>query len=484
MTSSYLPGYLRNTPEGEKLKHIIQEIEHKRLPVNNFHRQWILGSSSAKIALGYGLARFRSLFCDTEKQNQIANEAHLKAAIQLFSSMGYLRGAILKIGQTLGNYPDIGIEQFYEVLNALHFNAPPMHYALLQDVFLDEFGQSPQQMFAYFETQAFAAASLGQVHRARLHSGEEVAVKIQYPNIASTIKNDLASLKFYLQALRLPTKFSSQANSERNKKQWADLKIKLADLQHMLLEETDYQKEAQWYQRARKLFPRDSNIIVPKVYQEYSSKRVLTLDYLKGSHLNEFLQQSPSQELRNHYCTLIARATIRLYYQEHSFFTDAHPGNFIFMKGGQLGFIDFGSIREASEEEMQINHQFEQALIEQNHAQMDRHLSMACSSKPDIIDAMDLQLLKQFSLWQMQPWLVEGNFDYGDKQAYQDGINYFAQLVKRGVSSDKTLYLWSMRAVLGGRALGYQLNGQVKLKEIIEQEKQLSKQSKSSFPVQ
>ncbi|MDD2851220.1 MAG: AarF/UbiB family protein, partial [Desulfuromonadaceae bacterium] len=194
----------RNTdPAGQSLANLIAGISSKKVPVNSFFRVWILGSLQARVAFGYLAYWLRSRFSGAEVKRRLKSEAHLAAALQLFGTMGYLRGAVMKVGQMLANLPEVVPEEFAEVLSALHFEAPPMHYSLVREVFLDEFGREPEELFASFDQQAFAAASLGQVHRARLLSGEEVAVKIQYPGIARTIKNDLRTLRLLLQPLCL-----------------------------------------------------------------------------------------------------------------------------------------------------------------------------------------------------------------------------------------------------------------------------------------
>jgi len=198
-----LPKDSATDPNGLALARLIAEISNKKVPVHSFSRIWTLGSLQAKVTAGYFAYWLRSCFCDAEKKQRLKSEAHLAAALQLFGTMGYMRGAVMKVGQLLANLPEVLPEEFAEVLSALHFEAPPMHYSLVREVFLDEFGREPEEVFAAFDRQAFAAASLGQVHHARLHSGEEVAVKIQYPGIARTIKADLRNLRLLLQPLCL-----------------------------------------------------------------------------------------------------------------------------------------------------------------------------------------------------------------------------------------------------------------------------------------
>ena len=264
-----LPKDHKTDPTGLRLARLITSISNKKVPVNSFSRIWTLGSLQGKIALGYLAYWLRSRFSSADEKQRLKSEAHLAAALQLFGTMGYLRGAVMKIGQLLANLPEVVPEEFAEVLSALHFEAPPMHYALIREVFLDEFGREPEEMFAAFDQQAFAAASLGQVHRARLHSGEEVAVKIQYPGIARTIKADLRNLRLLLQPLCLS-------------KEWQNTLGMLTDIEQMLLMETDYEQEASYGRQARLLFSDADRVVAPRVYDDYCTKRVLTTEYLRG----------------------------------------------------------------------------------------------------------------------------------------------------------------------------------------------------------
>src|SRR5204863_7476285 len=178
--------------------------------------------------------------------------AHWRTAVRVLDSMNYLRGAVMKIGQTLANFPDIAPREFVETLERLHYDAPPMHWSLLREMVHNELGDDPENLFAQFDKQAFAAASLGQVHRARLKSGEQVAVKIQYPGIARTIEADFRNLFLFLLPARLT-------------RDWESTKDQFEDLRRRLVQETDYELEASYLERARGLFTAADGIVVPQV---------------------------------------------------------------------------------------------------------------------------------------------------------------------------------------------------------------------------
>lgn len=453
-----LPKDSATDPNGIRLAELIARISNKKAPVSSFSRLWILGSLQARVTAGYFAYWLRSLFSDAGKKQRLKSEAHLAAALKLFGAMGYLRGAAMKIGQMLANLPEVVPEEFAEVLSALHFEAPPMHFAMVREVFLDEFGREPEELFASFDRRAFAAASLGQVHRARLKSGEEVAVKIQYPGAARTIKADLRNLRLLLQPLCLT-------------KDWQNTLDKLADIEQMLLMETDYAKEASFGRQARLLFADEDRIVAPRVYDDYCTKRVLTTEYLAGCHLNEFLSGNPSQAERDRFTTLLTVATMRVYYRLHWFMADPHPGNFIFMEDGRLGLIDFGCTRVMTDEEWLLICELERAHLERDEARFDRVIAKACLfDDPEEMGADQMETIRRGVLWNMEPWLKEGLFDFGDREFFLAGIGNFMEMTRKRYTQGSPLFLWSTRFIFGGRAVCYRMKGRCEFEKIHQQE--------------
>src|SRR5579864_1466531 len=198
---------------------LVARLSQRPVPVGRFRRLSALGTLQAKIGAAYLFHWLRGWFQSAEESKRHLAEAHWRNALRMLDSMGYLRGAVMKIGQTLANFPDIAPKEFVETLEKLHFDAPPMHWSLLREMVYSELGDDPEHLFAAFDKRAFAAASLGQVHRARLHSGEEVAVKIQYPGIARTIQADFRNLFLFMLPARLGKDWES------TKDQFEDLRM-------------------------------------------------------------------------------------------------------------------------------------------------------------------------------------------------------------------------------------------------------------------
>src|SRR5947208_6451825 len=173
------------------------------VPVGRWRRMRLLGTLQAKIGAAYLFYWVRGWFRTAEQRERMLAETHWQTALSLLDAMGYLRGVVMKIGQTLANFPDIVPQAFVETLERLHFDAPPMHWSLLREMVLSELGDDPENLFASFEKRASAAASLGQVHRAQLKTGEQVVLKIQYPGIGRAINADFRNLFLFLLPKRL-----------------------------------------------------------------------------------------------------------------------------------------------------------------------------------------------------------------------------------------------------------------------------------------
>ena len=465
MLRDTLPKGSTTDPNGKRLAQLITRIAGKKVPVSSFSRIWTLGSLQARVTLGYFAYWLRGRFADTDERQRLRSEAHLAAALELFGTMGYLRGAVMKVGQMLANLPEVLPEEFAEVLSALHFEAPPMHFAMVRELFLDEFGREPEEVFASFDRKAFAAASLGQVHRARLHTGEDVAVKIQYPGIARTIKSDLRNLRLLLQPMCMG-------------REWQDTLNKLADIEQMLLMETDYAQEARFGRKARLLFGEADRVVVPRVYGEYSTGRVLTTEYLPGRHLDELLASNPSQEERDNFTHLLTVATFRLYYRLRWLPADPHPGNFIFMADGRLGLIDFGCTRALTDEDWRMACESIDAALEGDEARLDRAIAEACLyDDPREMAPDHIETIRQGFYWFMEPWLQDGLFDFGDRDFFRRGIDNLVKAASKRYTRGVPLNIWTNRFTLGGRAVCYRLKGRGEFRKIHERESAMAEEA-------
>jgi len=375
------------------------------VPVGRLRRLGLLGTLQARIAAAYLFYWIRGWFQTADQKERLLAETHWRTAARVLDSMSYLRGAIMKLGQTLANFPDIVPMEFVETLDQLHYTAPPMHWSLMHEMVRNELGDDPENLFASFEKRPFAAASLGQVHAARLRSGESVAVKIQYPGIARTIGEDFRNLGLFLFTGRLD-------------KDWDHVKNQVEDLRLRLEKETDYEAEAAMLMRARPLFRQAEGILVPQVYPQLCTGRVLTMERLEGVHLDEFLRSNPSQEQRNEAARKILRAWYRLFYAGRLFYADFHPGNFLFLKDGRLGVIDFGFMLTLDGELWPLFGKMDRLFRSGRREDLLAAVKEWSWITDAPADEERLRLSAEYGDWCWRPYLSGGEFDF----ATGDGV--------------------------------------------------------------
>ena len=441
------------------LQELLGKLSHKPIPVGRLVRLWALGSVHAKIAAAYLAYWIRTSYASADEKERLLNETHLKAALKLLGSMSYLRGMIMKIGQALAYYPKLVPDEFVRTLDRLHFESPPMHFSLLREHIRNELGKDPTEVFDDFETEAFAAASLGQVHRARLKTGEPVAIKIQYPGIARTIQSDFKNMMALLAPMRLSP-------------DWDNIREQWEDIRQMLEWETDYEREAGWLRKARGAFTEGDQIVIPRPYEEFTTRRVLTMDYIDGVHIDEYLATKPSQEQRDRYGTLIMRAAFRTHRALRLWYADSNPGNYLFMKDGRLGVIDFGCCRELSDEDCAYQAEYERALGEGGEA-LRRVMMRAADRDPDgPADEEYLALMKQYSDWMCGYLFHEGPFDFGSAEFMQRGIDVIVELGRKRHFRTLPINNWFSRQLLGLRALAHRLRARIDMKRLNEEETQ------------
>jgi predicted unusual protein kinase regulating ubiquinone biosynthesis (AarF/ABC1/UbiB family) len=374
----------------------------------------------------------------------------------MLTTMGYLRGAAMKLGQTLANYPEILPPQIVETLERLHFEAPPMHFALLREMVRDELGQDPEDAFESFDTTAFAAASLGQVHRAVLKSGERVAVKIQYPGIARSIRADFRALGALLQPLHMT-------------KAWNGVKAQCEDVRSVIERETDYEKEAEALHIGRALFNEDDGIVVPRVFNEFSTRRVLTMELVEGTHIHEFLAENPSQELRDHFGSKIYEAGSRLYFAGRLLYADPHPGNYLFSASGRLGFIDFGCLRPYTDDEWALCRRLDEGVHGVREiARIARELAGLGENEEG--DSAQLQMLADWCRWIWRPYQVDEPFDFGDERYLQEGISLATNLASTRFTGGIPMSVFTTRWYFGTVAMLYRLRARVNVHSIYHRE--------------
>ncbi|WP_020530565.1 ABC1 kinase family protein [Flexithrix dorotheae] len=259
------------------------------------------------------------------------DDLHAENAEDIYDSLSELKGSALKVAQMMSMDKNVLPQAYSDKFQMAQYSAPPLSYPLVVKTFRKAFGKTPTEIFDSFSKNAVNAASIGQVHQASKNN-KTFAVKVQYPGVAESVKSDLKMVKPF--AVRI---------AGLNEK---DVDLYMEEVQNMLLSETDYQLELKRsIDLSEKVLKVVKNVQFPKYYPEYSSDRVLTMDWMQGKHLGEFLNTNPSQEIRNQ----LGQALWDFYdYQIHvlhEVHADPHPGNFFMDENGTLGIIDFGCVK-------------------------------------------------------------------------------------------------------------------------------------------
>ncbi|MGI9608309.1 MAG: ABC1 kinase family protein [Acidimicrobiales bacterium] len=295
-----------------------------------------IGRNAAVAGMGartggrWAVTQARKTFASAERREQLSHEFEMKTTEDVVASLGNLKGAMMKVGQ-MASYLDLGLpENVRLTLAQLQTEAPPMAPELAAQVIEAELGAAPEVVFAEWDSEPIASASIGQVHRAMTHDGRAVAVKVQYPGVAEAIGSDLRTNDALFSGLRLmfPGIDTSAITEE---------------LRDRLSEELDYELEARNQQYFADHFEGHPFIHVPSVVDELSTSRVLTSDLVVGSTFSEVLQWT--QEERDLAAETLFRFSFGAIYRLAAFNGDPHPGNYIFHTGGRITFLDFGLVK-------------------------------------------------------------------------------------------------------------------------------------------
>ncbi len=255
----------------------------------------------------------------------------LRTADDVTRTMGEMKGAVMKVGQVLSLMAGVLPDEMAAQLATLQSNAPPMSYDLVREVFEREYGQQPEEVFKKFEKRPFAAASIGQVHRAELHDGTKVAVKVQYPGVREAIDHDLANVGMMIKLGGLVAR-------------GLDATTLVKDLEAGIRAELDYLREARWQQRFFEAFEGHGFVRVPRVYHELTRGTVLVQEYIEGKPFSA--AASLPQAQKDRVGEMIYRFCFGSLYRHGLFNGDPHPGNYLLLEDGGIAFVDYGCVAE------------------------------------------------------------------------------------------------------------------------------------------
>jgi predicted unusual protein kinase regulating ubiquinone biosynthesis (AarF/ABC1/UbiB family) len=309
--------------------------EDDGIPTGRIGRAVPLAGMAARTAGESVLARLKI-------RDDSSAEEYASRADRYVELLGHSKGALMKAGQIMSfvsfssTVPEESRAVYQSAMSRLQTSAPPMAPELAAEVIRRELGGSPDQLFSEFNPEPLAAASIGQVHAARLHDGTEVAVKVQYPGVAAAIEADLKNTELLAVMFQLLRSFIPGLTR-------TDPRSIAAEISERIKEEVDYVQEAKNQTFFANAYRGHPFIRVPQVFPEFSTRRVLTQELESGIRWHEALQAE--NDKRDTWAEVIYRFVFGGIRKLHAFNADPHPGNYLFRDDGSVSFLDFGCVK-------------------------------------------------------------------------------------------------------------------------------------------
>src|SRR5215213_10108427 len=315
-----------------------------RIPTSRISRTAkVTGLAAGQAARQLGTATANLGRTDEGRQRALERR-HIEAAEQIVSALGTMKGAAMKLGQVM-SFLDVGLvpeeyrDEFQRKLGELRDAAPKVRFVDMRKVVESELGEKLSDAFAEFDETPIAAASIGQVYRARLHDGRDVAVKVQYPGVAQAVRADMQNIGMIL---RLMKRIAPGM----------DVKATADEVRSRIGDELDYELEAQNQRTMARIYRGHPFIVVPDVVSSLSREKVMVSEFVTGAGFDSVKEMD--QDCRDRVGEIVFRFFFGCMYRHHQFSGDPHPGNFMLQPDGKVAFLDFGLFKVMPEELIRI----------------------------------------------------------------------------------------------------------------------------------
>jgi predicted unusual protein kinase regulating ubiquinone biosynthesis (AarF/ABC1/UbiB family) len=310
-------------------------VPPRKPPTSRLSRSARLGGLVAGQSARWVGTRAANVMRSPERADAATGERAAALARELVEQLGRMRGAAMKVGQVLSTIdftalPEDERENFKQTLAALRDDVPPLPFKQVEKLLREELGERPASVFAEFEEEAFAAASIGQVHRAVTRDGDRVAVKVQYPGVAEAVDTDLRNLTLLLPLVKRLAP-------------GLDVTALYGELRERIAEELDYELEAQNQRAVARAHRGHPFAFVPGVHTDLSSRRVLVTDLIEGERFEAVKGRDAAT--RDRFGEILFRFYHGLVHHTGRVSGDPHPGNYLLLSDGRVGFLDFGLMR-------------------------------------------------------------------------------------------------------------------------------------------
>lgn len=338
-----------------------------KLPTGRFGRLARVGAAAAGQAVKQAGTSTANLGRSEEKASAAMEKRQMEAAEQIVTVLGGMKGAAMKVGQVL-SFVDVGMvpperrEAFQEKLAALRNAAPAVSFNQMKKVIEEELGEPINSVFSEFDPEPIAAASIGQVYRASLPDGRDVAVKVQYPGINDAVRADMKNLGVLLRIAKTVTPSM-------------DTKAVGDEIRERIVDELDYELEATNQRTMARLYDGHPFIEIPKVVSSLCRERIIVSEYVEGDNFE--VVQADDQAERNRVSEIVFRFYFGSMYRHNRFSGDPHPGNMIRLADGKVAFLDFGLFKTISPEVAGLELACSRAVVEGNEEELYRLMSDA-----------------------------------------------------------------------------------------------------------
>ena len=300
--------------------------ELDRIPIGKVKRASKFVSTGAKVGANYVKAYSKAAIKGKLNKEELDNDN----ARDIYDSLSELKGSALKMAQLLSMDQNVLPKAYSDKFAMAQYSAPPLSYPLLKKTFIENLGKEPNEIFDVFGKNASNAASMGQVHKAEL-KGEKLAVKVQYPGVADSIKSDL----------KLAKPFALKLMNVKGK----DVDPYMKEVEGKLLEEADYELELKQSMDFAAKCEKVDGVFFPTYFPELSAPQILTMSWLEGEPIGAWMKREQKQEDRDRLGQILWNFYMYQMHELRMMHADPHPGNFIIDEKNNLGVIDFGCIK-------------------------------------------------------------------------------------------------------------------------------------------
>lgn len=364
-------------------------------PTSRIARTRRFGGLVAGQGLRWAGTRAANTLRSDEAADAATGERAAATARELVKQLGQMRGAAMKIGQVLSTVdftaiPESEREEFKTTLASLRDDVPPLPFKRVEKLLRQELGEPLEQLFDEFEHDAFAAASIGQVHRATTTEGEPVAVKIQYPGIAEAVETDLRNLQLLLPLVKRLAP-------------GLDVKALAQELKERIGDELDYEVEAQNHRAMARAWRNHPFVFVPPVDTSRSRRRVLVTELLQGRRFEDVKRLDEAQ--RDRFGEIVFRFFFGTLKHTRRASGDPHPGNYLLLDDDRVGFLDFGLMRVVDADYLEGERTLAQAVERGDADAVHAHLTtLGYLPEPDTFEpARLLEQIRTAGEWYLEP---------------------------------------------------------------------------------